>query len=74
MGGETVGITINWEIIILAVIAVVPSTLAALAAYRQASKTHSAVNSRMDELLRVTREQATLVERAAGIARQAEKQ
>jgi len=55
---------------------VLPPTIAALAAYWKARSTHRAVNSRMDELLRLAREEsaatATLKEKTAEMVRQGE--
>lgn len=49
----------DWAPIVLAAIAALPPTLVALAAYVQAIRTHTAVNSRMTELLEITKRQAT---------------
>lgn len=73
----------NWETVILAIVAGLPATIAAIAALIQASKaknqateTHRAVNSRMTELLEITRKQAgneaTLIEKNAESARKGE--
>lgn len=55
--------------VITAIIAAVPPTIMALAAYMKASQTHDLVNSRMSELLEIARKesaaQATLDEKAA---------
>lgn len=59
----------NWENIILALLASLPPTLVAIAAFRRQGTTHDLVNSRMTELLEVTRtnaaNKATLVEKKA---------
>lgn len=66
----------NWDAIILAGIAGAPATIAALAAFAQASKarakseeTHLAVNSRMDKMLELVTQgaadKATLAEKKA---------
>lgn len=73
----------NWDIIVPAIVAGLPTTIAAIAALIQASKahtqateTHKAVNSRMTELLELTRKQAsdeaTLVEKDAEHTRKGE--
>lgn len=49
----------NWDAIIIAAITSVPPTLVAAAAYLQASRTHKAVNSRMTELLEITKAAAS---------------
>lgn len=45
----------NWEALLTAGVAALPATIAAVAALVQATKTHKAVNSRMTELLELTR-------------------
>lgn len=57
---------IDWQTVIIAGIAAVPSTLFAAASFVQATKaknqateTHKSVNSRMDELLKAATEKAT---------------
>ena len=66
----------DWTVILIALITAVPPTLVAAAAYLQASKTHQAVNSRMTELLELTRiasgDAATLAEREAAHVRKGE--
>lgn len=62
----------NWDLIVVAMIAAFPSTIAALAAWRQAKKTHLSVNSRMDEIIRLTRQVAVFEEKAAEKVRQAD--
>lgn len=66
----------NWDLIIPAFLIAVPPTIAAIAGLIQAAKTHKAVNSRMTELLELTRRQAgdeaTLAEKAASRARKGE--
>lgn len=73
----------NWDIFFPALLAAVPATILAGAAYRQAGAavlqakaTHLAVNSRMDELLVIARAeagaQATLKEKAAENVRKAD--
>ena len=66
----------NWETIIISVIAATPATIAAAAAFIQAKKTHTAVNSRMTELLALTRQaaadDATLAEKRAEHLRKGE--
>lgn len=73
--------TIDWNIVIAALIASMPATLTALAAVVQATKaktqateTHKSVNSRMDEMLRLSRDEAaataTLTEKDAERGRQ----
>jgi len=52
--------------VLLALIAAIPPTLVALAAFIQAKKTHLAVNSRMTELLTLTRESSE----AKGVVRE----
>lgn len=49
----------NWDAIILAAIAGLPGTLVAAAAFLESRKTHKAVNSRMTELIRLARLEAT---------------
>jgi len=63
---------LNWEIIsplLIAALAALPATIAAIASWRQSRATHLAVNSRMEELLALARKeataQATLDEQAA---------
>jgi hypothetical protein len=60
---------IDWQAVIIAGIAAVPATVAAIAAWRQTRTTHKAVNSRMSEMLELTRmaagDRATLVEKTA---------
>jgi len=51
--------TINWQIVMLAIIAALPPTLVALAALWQAIETHRTVNSRMSEMLELTKTVAT---------------
>ena len=51
--------TINWQIVMLAIIAATPPTLVALAALWQAVETHRTVNSRMSEMLELTKTVAT---------------
>jgi len=46
---------INWQIILLAIIAATPPTLVAAAALWQAVETHRTVNSRMSEMLELTK-------------------
>ncbi len=59
----------NWDAIIVAVIVAIPPLIVAL-------RTHRAVNSRMDELLRISKEnaaaKATMIERAAVAKREEE--
>lgn len=59
----------NWEAYSPIILAVLPATIAAVAAWYQAKATHMAVNSRMDELLALAKReasaQATLDEKAA---------
>jgi low affinity Fe/Cu permease len=68
--------TINWETIIVSVIAATPATIAAMASFVQSLRTYKAVNGRMDELLALTRraagDEATLVEKKAERGRQQE--
>lgn len=45
----------NWDIIIPVAIGAVPTTIVAIAALIQAIKTHSVVNHKMDEMLRIAR-------------------
>jgi hypothetical protein len=52
---------INWTTVIVAALASLPATLAALATLRQGVKTHKAVNSRLTQLLALT-EKAALAE------------
>lgn len=47
------------DTVAVALFAATPPTLVAVAALVQAIRTHKAVNSRMDELLALTRKQAT---------------
>lgn len=67
---------INWQIVLLAVITATPPTIVALGAFVQAKETHEAVNSRMTELLLITKkaatDAATLAEQAAEQRRQGE--
>lgn len=51
--------SIDWNIVIAALIAGMPATITAFAALIQAWKTHKSVNSRMDEMLRLNRDEAT---------------
>lgn len=66
----------NMDTILLAAIAGLPATIAAIAALVQAAKTHKAVNSRMTELLEITRQaatdKATLAEKDAARMRRGE--
>lgn len=66
----------NFEVIIIAVIAAVPPTVVAYAAVLSYRKTHDLVNSRMTELLEITRQlatsKATAAERKVGDARVAD--
>ena len=48
----------NWEPIIIGVIAALPPSLVGVAALLQAIKAHNAVNSKMDALLELTRKSA----------------
>jgi len=50
---------IDWTTIILALITGLPATIAALAALWKSDQTHKVVNSRMEEMLRLTRADAT---------------
>jgi len=50
---------IIWHEIVVAVVVAVPPTVAASAALVQAYKTHKAVNSRITQLLELTKEAAT---------------
>lgn len=65
---------LNWTIIIAAAIAVLPPTILAIASLYKASETHNLVNSRMTELLEITKKaataDATLKEKAAEKVRQ----
>lgn len=60
--------TMNWETVIIAGFVALPPTIIAIAGLIQAARTHKAVNSRMTELLEITRKQAgdeaTLAEKA----------
>jgi len=62
-------VSIDWNIVIAALIASLPATITAFAALVQAWKTHKSVNSRMDEMLKLTRDEAaataTVVEKEA---------
>jgi len=49
---------VDWSVVILAFLAAIPPSLVALAALVQAIRTHKAVNSRMTELLEVTKRAA----------------
>lgn len=66
----------NWELLINAAIAAIPATIAGIAAWHQARATHLSVNSRMDELLKLAKleasAQATLDEKAAEHIRKGE--
>lgn len=59
----------NWADYAPFILAAIPATIAAIAAWFQARATHKAVNSRMDELLALAKKeataQATLDEKAA---------
>jgi len=48
----------NWEIIITSLITATPPTIMALLAWRESKKIHTSVNSRMTELLSVTKSEA----------------
>lgn len=64
----------DYQPIVIATIVAVPPTLLGAAALVQASKTHGLVNSRMDQLLELTKRQssdaATLNEKKAQSARE----
>lgn len=66
----------NWDLLAAACIAAFPPTLVAFLGYMQSRQTHLAVNSRMDELLRIAKResaaQATLDEKAAEHTRKGE--
>lgn len=66
--------TLTWKAVVIAAIAAVPPTLAALAAFGRADSTHDLVNSRMTEMLTVVKAaataEATLKEKATEKARQ----
>jgi hypothetical protein len=51
---------VNWEVILLHILAILPATVFAAAALIQAIKTHKSVNSRMDELLNSAKAVAAL--------------
>lgn len=65
---------INWNVILVAVIAAIPPSIVGLAAYNKADQTHQLVNSRMTELLELTRkaakDEATLAEKKAQTVRE----
>jgi hypothetical protein len=67
---------INWETVIIAAIAAFPATVASVAALVQSKATHTAVDGRMDELLRIATkgaaDDATLVEKRAEHLRKGE--
>lgn len=67
----------KWESYAPFILAALPATIAAVAAWIQARDTHKAVNSRMDELLALAKKeasaQATLDEKAAEGQRKAAK-
>jgi len=66
----------GWETVVLAAITAIPPSIVAAAAFYQAKKTHEAVNSRMTELLEISRKQAaddaTLREKRAEHVRKGE--
>jgi hypothetical protein len=45
----------NWDIIVPATLIALPATIASIASLIQAMKTHSVVNHKMDEMLRLAR-------------------
>lgn len=49
---------IDWTIVIVAGIAAVPTIVASILALKQSKKTHGIVNSRMDELLKLTKSES----------------
>lgn len=50
---------IDWQIVIVAAIAATPGTIAGIAAVVVSLRTHKAVNSRMDTLLKLATDKAT---------------
>ncbi len=50
---------IDWQTVIIAAIAAIPGALIGAAALIQAIRTHKAVNSRMDTLLKLATDKAT---------------
>lgn len=58
---------INWTVVLVAALAAIPPSLAALATYIKTNETHDLVNSRMTEMLTVVRQgsadAATLAEK-----------
>jgi len=62
-------VEISWQTVILALIASLPPTIAAVAAIIQSVRTHQAVDGRLTQLLEETRkssgQQATIVEKNA---------
>jgi hypothetical protein len=49
---------IDWQLLSVHILTALPATIAAIAAFIQALKTHKSVNSRMDELLKAARAEA----------------
>ena len=67
----------NWDTIIISGIVAIPPTIAAVAALHKATQTHDIVNSRMTEMLALTKkaatDAATLAEKGAQTIREADK-
>lgn len=68
---------IDWQVVIIAAIAATPGALAGCAALVVSLRTHNAVNSRMDTLLKLATDkataEATVAEKSAEAGRKVER-